>query len=331
MAITNLKRIPLELAVWVAFNEYDFLPEVNTVSATGLLKPIRQIILPKRLTGTNTIILDVENLIPSALGSAIHSAIQRAWENGNHKKALKELGFPDDVSNRILVNPTPEELAAVPRAIPVYVEIRSSRTINVMGVDFLVSGKFDMVCDGRITDTKSTTVFSWTKGNKWEDYRNQMSIYRWLNPDKVTRDVGRINFIFTDWAKLDARRNPAYPQSRFESKELPLMTLEETEAWIRNKISLLLMYQDLPEHELPRCTDEDLWLTPSVYKYYKKESTSESGGRSTRNFDSMADAQAYMNENGGIGIIKEKKGTPKRCGYCPAFKICTQKEEYNHD
>lgn len=331
MAITNLKRIPLELAVWVAFNEYDFIPEVNTVSATGLLKPVRQIILPQRLTGSNSIILDIENLIPSALGTAFHSAIQRAWEHGNHKKALKELGYPEDVINRILVNPTPEELAAVPKAVPVYVEIRSSRTINVMGTDILVSGKFDMVCDGRITDTKSTTVFSWTKGNKWNDYIIQMSIYRWLNPDKVTKDVGRINFIFTDWSKLDARRNSNYPKSRFESKELSLMTLEETEAWIRNKISLLMMYRNLPENELPRCTDEDLWITPSTFKYYKKLSSAEAGKKSTRNFDTMSEAQEFMDEQGGIGIIKEKKGTPKRCGYCSAFNICTQKDEYEHD
>lgn len=331
MAITNLKRIPLELAVWVAFNEYDFIPEVNTVSATGLLKPIRHIILPQRLTGANAVILDIENLIPSALGTAFHSAIQRAWENGNHRKALKELGYPQDVIDRILVNPTPEELAAVPKAVPVYVEIRSSRTINVNGTDFLVSGKFDMVCDSRITDIKSTTVFSWTKGNKWNDYIIQMSIYRWLNPDKITKDVGRINFIFTDWDKQDARKNPSYPQSRFESKELPLMTLEETEEWIRSKISLLLTYQDMPENELPQCTDEELWRAPSIFKYYKKLSTAEAGGRSTRTVYSMAEAQAIMDENGGIGIIREKKGIPKRCGYCSAFKICTQKDEYDHD
>lgn len=339
MPITNLKNYPLELAVWVAYNDYDFTPATNTISATGIMKPLRQIILPPRLSGDGRVVLDVENLVASALGTAIHAAIQRAWENGNHAKALRELGFGEETIKRVLINPTPEALYRTrtewkERPVPVYIEQRASRTIVVRGIEITISGKFDMVCDGKVTDTKSTTVYSWIMGNKDDDYRLQMSIYRWLNPEKVTEDVGRINFVFTDWSKLDAKRRASqnYPQNRLESKEITLLSLAETEAWIRQKLELVLQHQMDAEPDLPYCTDEELWMSAPVFKYYAKPETAAKGGRSTRNFDSRAEAEEFQrDEKGGKGVVIEVKGDPKRCGYCPAFNICTQKDKYDHD
>lgn len=334
MPITNLKNLPLELAVWVAYNDYDFTPATNTISATGIMKPLRQIILPPRLSGDGKVTLDVENLIASALGTAIHAAIQRAWENGNHAKALRELGFGEETIKRILINPSLEQIVTTKDPVPVYIEQRASRTIVVNGLTITVSGKFDMVCAGKVTDTKSTTVYSWIMGNKDDDYRLQMSIYRWLNPEKVTQDVGRINFVFTDWSKLDARRrkNQNYPQNRMESRELKLLSLAETEAWIREKLTLILRHQMDAEPDLPECTEEELWITPpeKPFKYYANPATIDKGGRSSKNFETRGEADQYLAEK-GKGVVVEVKGDPKRCSYCPAFNICTQKDKYDHD
>lgn len=330
MPITNLKNFPLELAVWVAHNDYDFQPQSNTISATGLMKPLRQIILPPRIASNGTAALDVEDLIASALGTAIHSAIQRAWEHGNHILSLRELGYSDETIKRIIINPTDEQLKTVPKIIPVYVEQRANKTIQVGNITVNVSGKFDMVCAGRVTDTKSTTVFSWIMGNKDDDYRLQMSIYRWLNPEKITEDHGRINFVFTDWSKLDARRRPGYPKNRLEYKLIKLLSIEETEQWIRNKISQILQYQMADERDIPYCTDEELWMGALTFKYYTNAKTAEQGGRSTRNFDTLEEANQHLYDK-GKGVVKEVKGTPKRCGYCSAFTVCTQKDQYNHD
>lgn len=330
MPITNLKNIPLELAVWVVRNDYDYSQETNTISATGLMKPLRQIILPHRIPAGNGVTLDVEDLIPSALGNAIHAAVQRAWENGNYVVPLRELGYSEEAIRRIIVNPTPEQLAAVKDPIPVYVEQRATRVIRVGNIDITVSGKFDMVCMGRVSDTKSTTVFTWIMGNKDDDYRLQMSLYRWLNPEKIDEDHGRINLVFTDWAKLDAKRRRDYPQNRIESKLIQLMSLEETERWIRSKLQLILQYQSAPEHELPECSDEELWITAPTFKYYANPFTAQQGGRSTRNFNTLVEANQFLTEK-GKGVVMEVKGTPKRCGYCSAFPVCTQKDQYDHD
>lgn len=326
MTVTNIHKLPLELAVWVVQDPYDFISGENTISATTLMKPLRQIILPSRIAATSGSTVDVEDLIPSAFGNAIHAAVQQAWEHGNHRRALRLLGYPDSLIDRVLVNPTSEQLASAKDPIPVYVEQRASKAIVVDGILFTVSGKFDLVANGRITDVKSTSVYSWIMDNKDDDYRLQMSFYRWLNPDKITEDHGRINFVFTDWSKLEARKRRDYPQNRLGTKSILLLSLAETEEWIRSKIRLVLQHRDTPENSLPQCSDDELWMGPPTFKYYSNPDNK----RATRNFETMAEAEQYRNDK-GKGVVKTVKGTPRRCGYCNAFTICTQKDQYDHD
>lgn len=47
MQYTNTTNIPLPLAVFLATDDYDYQPD--TISVTTLLKPIKQIILGRRL------------------------------------------------------------------------------------------------------------------------------------------------------------------------------------------------------------------------------------------------------------------------------------------
>lgn len=322
--ITNKSDISLEMAVWLLFDDYDYVDAPNYISATSLMKPLRHIILPSRIPEDERIVPDVEDQIASALGKALHAAIEKAWLHGNHRKGLQLLGFPKSMIDRVLVNPTPEELAATEKPIPVYIEQRAIRELD----GFNIGGKFDLVCDGRVTDTKSTTVYTWIHGGKDEDYKIQGSIYRWLNPDKVTEDHMRINFIFTDWQKVMAASNPSYPQRRVLHKDIELMTIAETEAWIRNKLALVTKYRNVDEAHLPECTDEELWLSAPKYKYYSDPT--KTNGRSTKNFDELIEARQFMAEK-GKGTVITVPGEPKRCAYCPAFPICSQKDKFSHD
>lgn len=326
--VTNRSEISLEMAVWVLHDEYDYIKEDNYISATGLMKPLRHIVLPARIPVDQQVVPDVEDYISSALGSAIHAAAEKAWSHGNHIFALRRLGYPESLVERVLVNPTKEELTAKPNAIPVYVEQRTIREITVNGVTFKVGGKFDMVAEGRVTDTKSTSVWTWIRGGRDEDYKLQGSIYRWLNPDKITEDFIRINFIFTDWNKFDAVNKKDYPNRRVMHKDIPLMSLEETEDWIRNKLSQVMKYQGRPENELPECTDEELWMSEPKFKYYSDPT--KTSGRSTRNFDTLAEADAFAREK-GKGVVITFPGSPRRCGYCPAFPVCTQRNKYTFE
>jgi hypothetical protein len=323
MAFSNVTNIPLPLAVWLATDGYDFRRgERKAISATALLQSPRRILLGERLDAGSRMQIDVADLIASRLGHSIHDGIERAWRE-NHRSAMKALGYPENLINRVTINPDPGQLS--PDAIPVYLEQRVEREL----LGYTITGKFDMILEGVVNDFKSTSVYSYISGSKDKLYQLQGSIYRWLNPDKATADHMAINFVFTDWAKAEARRNPNYPQSRVQARRIELLSLVETEAWIRRRLRLLEAHAELPEPQLPRCTDEELWRSDPVWKFYLDPAKAQDPkARSSRNFDNAVEAFAHRAEK-GRGVVVEVPGQPRACQYCAAFPICSQKDEYD--
>lgn len=307
----NNSNIPLALAVFLATDNYDY--EEGVISATGLLKPTRQIILEGRLQEDEALV-DISSLLQSRMGAAIHDAIERSW-TVSPQRALQALGYPSRVIDRIRVNPeTPE-----PNTIPVYLEQRSYR--EIMG--YKVSGKFDFVGEGMVQDFKSTSTFTFINQTNADKYILQGSIYRWLNPQIITKDVMMIHYIFTDWSKMSAMRDPNYPQNRTETQRFQLLSLDQTEAFIKRKLSELIRLKDAPEIELPECDDEALWRKDPIWKYYKDPNKTS---RSTKNFDNKSEAFARFAEDGSVGLVKEIPGQVTACKYCKSFNLCTQKD-----
>ena len=308
---TNSAEVPLSMAVFLATDSYDH--DSESISATALLKPLKQIILSSRVPQEQGLV-DISGLVPSRMGTALHDAIERSWLH-NYQTAMKALGYPQKVIDRVLVNPANDELYE--GCIPVYLEQRSYKVID--GIK--VSGKYDFVGEGRLEDFKSTSTFTWVNGTKDDDYILQGSIYRWLNPEIITQDRMAIQFIFTDWQAAQARANPKYPQARTVQKLYPLKSLAETEQFVRSKLRLIQTYKDAPEADLPHCTDEELWRSEPQWKYYKDPNKT---ARSTKNFDNKQDAYLRMAQDGNVGIVKEVPGKAVACKYCPALPICAQ-------
>ncbi|MCM2973798.1 hypothetical protein [Larsenimonas suaedae] len=310
----NTTGVPLSLAVFLASDKYDH--EEGVISATSLIKPIRQLVLAGRVPPQDGLV-DISTLVNSRMGTAIHDGIEGAW-TGNYHEAMKALGYPQRVIDRVVINPEPGTLTE--GMIPVYLERRSRKQIG----GYTVSGKFDFVAEGRLEDFKSTSVMTWIEGRSDMKYILQGSIYRWLNQDIITSDTMAIQFIFTDWSKPRAMQDPKYPQARTAPKEFDLMPLAETESYIRNKLHMLDTYIKAPEHEIPRCTDEDLWRKPPQWKYYRNP---QKMTRSTKNFDNKQDAMIRLAQDGNVGTVVEHKGEVIACRYCPGFMACTQKDE----
>lgn len=321
--ITNTSDISLALAVWLLYDEYDYIDQPNYISATSLMRPLRQILLNPQVKRSDRK-LDVADFIPRALGNSIHNSIEKAWTHG-YVRALKLMGYPDSVIQRIQINPEDFVLEGEHDLIPIYIEQRAFRKID----GYLVGGKFDLVTDGVLQDAKSTSAFTWVMGGKDDDYQLQGSLYRWIDAaqsrPKITEDYIRINFIFTDWQRNLARSNPKYPQKRIEYRDIPLLSLEETEAWVRSKLNQVSKHQATPENLLPECSDEELWLTDPVYKYYADPANTK--GRATKNFDDLAEAMAFKATK-GKGVVVTIPGEPKRCSYCEALSICSQGKRY---
>lgn len=309
----NVSAVPLSVAVFLATDNYDH--DEATISATTLIKPVRQIVLGSRVPTTDAVV-DLIQRVPSRMGTAIHDAIESAWKT-NYAVAMTTLGYPAKIIDKIRINPTPEEVNE--DIIPIYLEQRAQKQVG----KYLVSGKFDFIGEGRLEDFKSTSTYTAMKGNNDDKYILQGSIYRWLNPTLITQDDMAIQFIFTDWSKMKALSDTKYPQQRIQQKLLPLKSYQETDRYVKNKLTLIDLYWNSPEEEIPFCSDEDLWRSEPVYKYYKNPAKTS---RSTKNFDSRQEAHLRLAEDGGVGIVIEQPGQVTACKYCSAFSLCSQKD-----
>lgn len=315
MTISNKYNVPLPMAAWLVTSNYDYIDDPSYISATSLLKSTRQIILSKRVETKREV--DVQDLAASVLGSAMHDSIEHVWTDDKYIQAMKILGYPQNYIDSIVINPTEVNKGE----IPVYLEQRNVK--NFCG--WKIGGKFDVIFDGQLQDYKSTSTYTYINQSKNEDYSIQGSIYRWLNQDKVTDDVMLINFYFTNWTKADQEQHGI---TRVMGMNIPLKSIAETEQWIKSKLDEISANIDLPEPRIKECTPEELWMTPTVYKYYSNPEKTD--GRATKNFESLYEANSYIQEK-NKGVVITVPGVAKACKFCPAFEICTQKDKLNHD
>ena len=312
---TNNNNISLPLAVFLMYDDYNYDERKNVISATGLIRPLRQLILSYQ-NPTEAKTVDISELVASRMGNAIHKACEIAWTDlPTVQKAIKALGANDAAVESIKINPKTVESGDN----PIYVEQRVEKSVD----DFIISGQYDLVLDGTLNDFKSTSVWTYIFDSNADSYIKQGSIYKWLSPDKITSDYININYVFTDWSAAKAREKKDYPQFKAVTKKYNLWSFEETETWIRNRLETYKLHLNTPQEELPECTDEELWATEETFKYYKNPSKLE---RSTKNFKTMDEAIIRKAEDGDIGIIKTVPGTVKHCPYCPVISICTQAE-----
>ncbi len=327
MKYSNENNYSLSIAVWLMTDHYDSFPNPENkeaYSATELLKPTRMLVLSKRMAtqeqAVDALPIDIAGFMPSRLGTAIHDSIEKAWHSDKLSYVLSALNYPKHVIENIRINPTEQELENK-NIIPIYMEQREQR--NFMNT--IIHGKFDFIGNGFLEDFKTTGVYGYLQDSNTMQYQLQGSIYRWLNPKKVTQPYMKIQYIFTDWSKLQAmiQKEKGYPQTRNISKKIPLLSLEETESYIHNKIGAIQEALQQDESELPYCTPEELWMSKPIYKVYKTMDSKRSSG----NFETYAEAEQKQ-KSMGTGFIKEFPGQVKRCIYCSGFDLCTQKDQY---
>lgn len=312
--------LPLSIKLWLVFDDYEHNSDPKVISATGLLAPIKEIILTPRVKEQDKI-TNVNSLVSSRIGRAIHADIENAWK-GDIKTLAMMLGYPEKVASKIVLNPTKKALKADPSLIPAYMEQRTEKKIN----GYTITGQFDFIIQGRLEDFKSTKTYSYIKGTSDEKFAMQGSIYRWLNPEIITNDHMAIQYIFTDWSAAKVVQDPKYPKSSVVQKVLELKPVAHVERFISNKLSQIEKLKNADEDKIPPCNDEDLWRSSSVFKYYKNP---EKKARSTKNSDTMLEAISYMNsKHNGVGVIDEVKGKVIKCRFCTAVGICKQKDTY---
>jgi hypothetical protein len=312
---TNKNNVSLPLAVWLMHDDYDYDSRTNVISATALLKPTRALVLKHQHSALDKSV-DITDLVSARMGSAIHAIAEEAWlHTPNIKNALAALGT-SNLAGQFIVNPSDDVLKDMQESsIPVYVEQRHETTVG----DYIISGKYDLVLDGTLSDYKSTSVWTYIYDSNALKYTQQGSIYKWLAPDRITDNIVSIQFIFTDWSAANAARDSKYPQSRVLTRDYPLWSTDQTEHYIKDKLQAVTNLLDKSQEELPQCTSEELWESATKYKYFKNPDAQ----RATKNFDSLDEANIRLATE-GVGTIKTVLGEAKACRYCEVVEVCDQ-------
>lgn len=292
MEITNEYDLNPLLMKWLTKNEYDYHPGIY--SATTLLRPMRQVLLYER--HWDEMVCDASDLIKPRWGDAWHDSME---------KALKD-----------------EE--------GIEVEKRLYGTMKLGDREVKISGKFDALQinkDGtmKLYDHKSTSVWKWIK-EETEDWIFQLSVYRWLiaqNYETVPNDIAEINLLFTDWQRKKAKLEDNYPPIPAGSMEIELKSLDEIEKEIRERLEDLYKYSEMPDDELPFCSDKELWAEPDKYAVY-----STGSDKCRKLCDTHEEAEQWAIDKHIKNLeIRFRKGKVKRCTYCYARPFCNQYKE----
>lgn len=330
LTYTNNFDVPLSLSLWLVDDGYDHaaVSAPNTYSVTELLKPLKQVVMKRKLLKSDIEIqTDLVSLVSSRLGQAVHDSIEKTWRAAV-KKALIEkdyrllelVGINKFLADKILVDPKPEDITD--DSIVIYMERRVNKKIG----KFTVTGQADFNFEGQLEDFKTTKCYSWSTGLNDHHYIWQGSMYRWLDPQRITSDTTRISFLFTDWSAKNIAM-PNYPAAQVQSRLYTLKSTFATEAFVREKLNKIDFYLDKPEEEIPECTDEDIWKKPDKFAYFKNPNSS----RATKVFDDENEANLRLVADGNVGKIDVRRGEVGACRYCAAFPICKQKDRYLRD
>lgn len=281
MKITNKHNVPATLFALASRNYYS--KGKSDYSVTEIISPPQVQVLRRK--HWEEMEQDVSDMLWSLLGSALHVVAERGQAEGH----------------------TTEER--------LHVEID----------DVVLSGAIDLQHeeDGEVVITDYKFTSAWALRQDKFEWEAQQNIYAWLVWKAKGRPVKsvRICALIRDWSRREAGIKPEYPQAPIQVIELPLWSLDRTEAYVRERIELhreAKVRGDWGE-DLPPCTDEDRWIRETTYAV-KKE------GRKTavRVLDNEADAKAMAAEV--KGFVEIRNGEAVRCtgNFCGVNQWCKQ-------
>jgi hypothetical protein len=138
---------------------------------------------------------------------------------------------------------------------------------------------------------------------------------------------GQIVAILKDWSRRTADEEAkkassfgaacSYPQANVIVLDIPLMSNEETIAWMRDRVK---QFKAAIEGNPPPCTDEERWIQPGKVALMKE-------GRKT--------AVKLFNNHGELGhvppghYVEERPTKFNRCeAYCQAAQWCPQHKAF---
>lgn len=195
----------------------------------------------------------------------------------------------------------------------------AERRLSIIVDGWKVSGGMDLYQeDGTLSDYKMTSVWKLVKGDldEWEKQLNLYSVILRHHGHKVEKL--QVVAILRDWSKMEAERDPLYPQAQVVNVNIELWAPERAEKFMHERV---ILHQQA-RVTLPECTPEDRWARPDVYAVMKAGRKSAVKLYSNRN-----EAKAHAGFDKNLTVV-HRPGLSVRCqAYCPVSKFCTQYQE----
>jgi hypothetical protein len=281
MKITNKHNVPETLVV-LAKREY-YTKGKADFSVTEIISPPQ--IQRLRRKHYEELEQDVADSIWSLLGSALHVVAERSQVKGH----ITEERLNADIDGVVLSGA---------------IDLQKKTDEGVI-----------------ITDYKFTSAWA-IRQDKFE-WEAQQNIYAWLvSTVKKEKVVGvQICALIRDWSRRDASQKADYPPAPIQVLELPLWSLERTEAYIRERLEAHRNAKVADDwgDALPECTEEERWIRTTQYAV-KRE------GRKTaiRVLDDLKEAEALAEKE--KGFVEIRKGEAIRCtnNFCGVNQWCKQ-------
>jgi len=174
-----------------------------------------------------------------------------------------------------------------------------------------LSGQFDRLHLGSrtLSDYKVTTTYK-AKGD--DSWTRQLNVLRWLGVQNgLEVDRLEIVVIFRDFRRSEAERNPDYPAQAVKVIEVPVWPLDETEAYVRERVRL---HQVAQQGEMSPCTDEERWHTGDKWALMRPGAK-----RALRVLDAKPDIIPAGT------MVEYRPGRYRRCEqYCEVAPFCPQ-------
>lgn len=183
---------------------------------------------------------------------------------------------------------------------------------------FKVSAQIDslIIENSSLVDYKFSTAYKFKNNQPVpEEWTQQLNIQlEILRQNGI--DAGSIEIVglIRDFSKMQALRDRDYPRSPIVRVPVEIWPREKTQAFIKHRISL----HKMAEAQLPLCSDEERWATPTKFAVMKKGRK-----RALRLLETESEADKYAKEVGGY--VELRPGTANRCkAYCAVKDFCQQ-------
>lgn len=180
----------------------------------------------------------------------------------------------------------------------------------------VVSGQFDWLEDGELSDYKVTSVWSVIFGkSSWENQLNVLAYLAHQNGIKVDRLS--IVAILRDWQAMKVGEGN-YPATSIVKIPIPLWSLEKQRQYIESRLKAHF-------EDEPTCSSEERWQKSASYAVLRDGRKS-----AIRVLSTEEEAGQYVVEH-GLGndpkvSIEKRPGEAKRCKECRVSKWCKVRE-----